>query len=176
VLRTPVAAKKFIRRDEEAHVTLWIFLAMGAGVAMGALIPGVKAKDGSKPGEVKLFCRQGRPRLTYRPLSLTGENPPYGILGEVVETSASFEARFRATTLPDHLLGVFSVYCPTNLGDMSRRVSKHPEGALDQIRKAALFGLLAFGAQGVDCDNRRIAPQSSINERGSLVSQTGSDA
>jgi hypothetical protein len=33
--------------------------------------------------------------------AVTAENPPYGILGEVVETSASFEARFRATTLPN---------------------------------------------------------------------------
>ena len=35
----------------------------------------------------------GRPRLIFRPLSRTGENPPYGILGEAMETSASFEAR-----------------------------------------------------------------------------------
>src|SRR5215472_7786368 len=35
----------------------------------------------------------GRPRLTVRPWSRTGENPPYGILGEAMETSASFEAR-----------------------------------------------------------------------------------
>jgi hypothetical protein len=36
---------------------------------------------------------RGRPRLIFRPLSRTGENPPYGILGEAMETSASFEAR-----------------------------------------------------------------------------------
>ena len=42
------------------------------------------------------------------PLSRTGENPPYGILGGTVETSASFEARYappfyptRAIVLPD---------------------------------------------------------------------------
>src|SRR5215472_585172 len=35
----------------------------------------------------------GRPRLTVRPWSRTGENPPYGILGEAMETSASSEAR-----------------------------------------------------------------------------------
>jgi len=33
--------------------------------------------------------------------AVLGENPPYGILGEAVETSASFEARSRATALPD---------------------------------------------------------------------------
>jgi len=37
--------------------------------------------------------RRGRPRLIFRPLSRTGENPLYGILGEAMETSASFEAR-----------------------------------------------------------------------------------
>jgi len=35
----------------------------------------------------------GRPCLRVRPWSRTGENPPYGILGEAMETSASFEAR-----------------------------------------------------------------------------------
>jgi len=34
-----------------------------------------------------------RPRPKFQPLSRTGENPPYGILGETMETSASFEAR-----------------------------------------------------------------------------------
>ena len=36
---------------------------------------------------------RGRPRLILRPLSRTGENPPYGILGEAMETSSSSEAR-----------------------------------------------------------------------------------
>jgi len=44
---------------------------------------------------------EGRRYLKGQPSSRTGENPPYGMIGEVVETSASFEARFRATTLPD---------------------------------------------------------------------------
>src|SRR5215469_4487383 len=38
--------------------------------------------------------------LIGQPSSRTGENPPYGMIGEVVETSASFQARYRATTLP----------------------------------------------------------------------------
>jgi hypothetical protein len=46
---------------------------------------------------------EGRRYLKGQPSSRTGENPPYGMIGEVVETSASFEARFRATTLPDQL-------------------------------------------------------------------------
>ena len=35
----------------------------------------------------------GKAQLKGQPWSRTGENPPYGILGGVVETSASFEAR-----------------------------------------------------------------------------------
>jgi hypothetical protein len=44
-------------------------------------------KDEGKP------VARGRPRPIFQPLSRTGENPPYGILGEAMETSASFEAR-----------------------------------------------------------------------------------
>ena len=43
---------------------------------------------------------RGRPRLIFRPLSRTGENPPYGILGEAMETSASFEARSAQLSYP----------------------------------------------------------------------------
>jgi hypothetical protein len=43
---------------------------------------------------------RGRPRLIFRPLSRTGENPPYGILGEAMETSASFEARSAPSSYP----------------------------------------------------------------------------
>ena len=43
---------------------------------------------------------RGRPRLIFRPLSRTGENPPYGILGEAMETSASFEARSAPLSYP----------------------------------------------------------------------------
>jgi len=45
----------------------------------------------------------GRPRLIFRPLSRTGENPPYGILGEAMETSASFEARSAPLPYPTEL-------------------------------------------------------------------------
>jgi hypothetical protein len=43
---------------------------------------------------------RGRPRLILRPLSRTGENPPYGILGEAMETSVSFEARSAPSSYP----------------------------------------------------------------------------
>jgi hypothetical protein len=35
----------------------------------------------------------GRRCLKCQPSSRTGENPPYGMIGGIVETSASFEAR-----------------------------------------------------------------------------------
>jgi hypothetical protein len=53
----------------------------------------MSTKDGRKPHDAKNSRSTGRPRLIYRPLSRNGENPPYGILGGAVETSASFEAR-----------------------------------------------------------------------------------
>src|SRR4029434_9377401 len=37
--------------------------------------------------------RPGRSHLTCTPSSRTGENPPYGMIEGIVETSASFEAR-----------------------------------------------------------------------------------
>src|SRR5215472_3239429 len=42
----------------------------------------------------------GRPRLIGRPWSRIGENPPYGILGGTMETSASFEARSAPSSYP----------------------------------------------------------------------------
>src|SRR6516225_4758863 len=42
---------------------------------------------------LKLKDVPGRSRLIRQPWSRTGENPPYGILGGIEETSASFEAR-----------------------------------------------------------------------------------
>ncbi len=42
----------------------------------------------------------GRPRPLSRPWSRTGENPPYGILGGTMETSASFEARSAPSSYP----------------------------------------------------------------------------
>src|SRR2546423_14999976 len=39
-------------------------------------------------------CPLGRRCLKCQPSSRTGENPPYGMIGGTVETSASFEARY----------------------------------------------------------------------------------
>ena len=53
----------------------------------GIAVAAASTKDEGKPAQ------RGRPRPRLQPLSRTGENPPYGILGEAMETSASFEAR-----------------------------------------------------------------------------------
>jgi hypothetical protein len=45
-------------------------------------------------------AQAGRPLLKGRPWSRTGENPPYGILGRTMETSASFEARYAPSFYP----------------------------------------------------------------------------
>src|SRR4029453_10254768 len=45
------------------------------------------------PGASLSDWRPGRSHLTCTPPSRTGENPPYGMIEGIVETSASFEAR-----------------------------------------------------------------------------------
>src|SRR6266487_3286745 len=60
----------------------------------------LRTKGGGKPHDAKTSRYSGRPRLRYRPWSRTGENPPYGILGGTVETSASCEARYAPPSHP----------------------------------------------------------------------------
>ena len=48
-----------------------------------------------KPADVP-----GRHRLESQPSSRTGENPPYGMIGGIEETSASFEARSAPRSYP----------------------------------------------------------------------------
>jgi hypothetical protein len=49
---------------------------------------------------LKLIDVPGRPRLISQPSSRTGENPPYGMIGGIEETSASFEARSAPRSYP----------------------------------------------------------------------------
>ena len=49
---------------------------------------------------LKLIDASGRSRLTRQPFSRNGENSPYGMLGGIVETSASFEARSAPRSYP----------------------------------------------------------------------------
>jgi hypothetical protein len=48
---------------------------------------------GNAGSKLNRAARVGRPCLTCQPSSRTGENPPYGMIGGAVETSASFEVR-----------------------------------------------------------------------------------
>ena len=67
-----------------------------------------RAKDGRKPvrcpanagSRLKLDVALGRPRLKGQPSSRTGENSPYGMIGGIEETSASFEARSAPRSYP----------------------------------------------------------------------------
>ena len=55
------------------------------------------AHAGSK---LKAADDPGRHRLESQPSSRTGENPPYGMIGGIEETSASFEARSAPRSYP----------------------------------------------------------------------------
>ena len=49
---------------------------------------------------LKLIAASGRSRLKSQPCSRTGENPQSGMIGGIVETSASFEARSAPRSYP----------------------------------------------------------------------------
>ena len=61
-------------------------------------------KTGRRPAHagsrLKLIDAPGRSRLIRQPSSRTGENPPYGMIGGIEETSASFEARSAPRSYP----------------------------------------------------------------------------
>src|SRR6266436_268281 len=57
---------------------------------------------------LKRAWKSGRRHLKSLPSSRTGENPPYGMIGGVEETSASFEARSAPRSYPTR-----SVVCVT---------------------------------------------------------------
>jgi hypothetical protein len=56
--------------------------------------------EGNAGSRLNLSAVVGRHRLKGQPWSRTGENPPYGILGRTMETSASFEARSAPSFYP----------------------------------------------------------------------------
>src|SRR4029077_5073021 len=53
--------------------------------------------------------RTGRLRLISQPSSRTGENPPYGMIGRIEETSASFEARSASRSQQNNAAVAFGV-------------------------------------------------------------------
>src|SRR5208337_1074683 len=85
---------------------------------------------------LKPTSASGRPRLKSQPSSRTGENPPYGMIGGIEETSASFEARSAPRSYPTegwgwrhpHLLGTAS----TGYGECALH---HWRGAAPRLRR-----------------------------------------
>ena len=75
----------------------------------------------------------GRPRLIFRPLSRTGENPPYGILGEAMETSASFEARSAPLPYPTANERTYGSARGV-LGNQHPYCDRQPGGLMPQLR------------------------------------------
>src|SRR3977135_1712865 len=51
---------------------------------------------------LKLAWKPGRRHLKSQPSSRIGENPPYGMIGGIEETSASFEARSAPRSYPSN--------------------------------------------------------------------------
>src|SRR3979490_2796389 len=78
---------------------------------------------------LKLVWKPGRRHLKSQPSSRIGENPPYGMIGGIEETSASFEARsaprsyptagggWQQPSLPRTVLGVSASRPPHGRGD-----------------------------------------------------------
>ena len=58
------------------------------------------------PGAGLSWSSAGRCRPTCQPSSRIGENPPYGMIGGIEETSASFEARSAPRSYPTEGFGV----------------------------------------------------------------------
>src|SRR5882757_8634685 len=53
---------------------------------------------------LKLAWKPGRRHLKSQPSSRIGENPPYGMIGGIEETSASCEARYAPRSYPTLLI------------------------------------------------------------------------
>src|SRR5207248_11759436 len=90
-------------------------------------------KGGRKPnicrcmlGAVLSWLSLGRHRLRRQPCSRIGENPPYGMIGEIEETSASSkpDPRLDPTRLDDVALirDPISHYAPELIAPLSIRI------------------------------------------------------
>ena len=72
---------------------------------------------------LKLDAVMGRPRLKGQPSSRTGENSPYGMIGGIEETSASFAARSAPRSYP-----TISVISSSKLLQCKLTISSHFTG------------------------------------------------
>ena len=72
---------------------------------------------------LKLIDAPGRSRLIRQPSSRTGENSPYGMIGGIEETSASFEARYAPRSYPTETTsarGTLGQLCGFGISSCSR--------------------------------------------------------
>ena len=74
---------------------------------------------------LKLIDAWGRSRLIRQPFSRNGENSPYGMLGGIVETSASFEARSAPRSYPTTATGETRFGHYGQVGSDQRLPQKH---------------------------------------------------
>ena len=81
---------------------------------------------------LKLNDELGRPRLTSQPSSRTGENPPYGMIGGIEETSASSEARYAPRSYPTALC-LMKAPCSADGAGGSRQL-RAPAGVIRDAR------------------------------------------
>src|SRR6266700_171224 len=84
-------------------------------------------KGGSR---LKRAWKSGRRHLKSLPSSRTGENPPYGMIGGIEETSASCEARYAPRSYPTR-----AINHPTEYAKMNFDFSDEQKQMRDQARK-----------------------------------------
>src|SRR6267142_6990770 len=108
---------------------------------------------------LKRAWKSGRRHLKSLPSSRTGENPPYGMIGGVEETSASFEARSAPRSYPTVLR--------TTHEDRTRRSDRCL--CVRRCRSRALRVFEAMKSISADCKWRSIAGEG----RGSTRKQPG---
>src|SRR6516162_7153499 len=93
---------------------------------------------------LKLSDALGRRRPKCHPSSRTGENPPYGMIGGIEETSASFEARSAPRSYPT--AGGVQQWASLP------RSSVEPSGSIVAVRTA---GIGSYSAIAITTDQRR---------------------
>src|ERR1700681_4705476 len=82
---------------------------------------------------LKLIDASGRSRLIRQPFSRNGENSPYGMLGGIVETSASFEARSAPRSYPTNATDPAHEARDRVLGRLAQMRLYFAEGRLDRV-------------------------------------------
>ena len=85
---------------------------------------------------LKLIYASERSRLICQPFSRNGENSPYGMLGGIVETSASFEARSAPRSYPTRdRMSLMGHWLPLRLRRKHGRCTGVPQIADDLLHR-----------------------------------------